>query len=325
MSVAENSKIEMWIKANEESLMNQSRSFAIPILNLDSRFKIPVMVEYNLNKTIDTIEDSEDLEPMEKIDLMQSFCECLLRDSFSSQVKYRMLEVTPEDQAFVFKNYESTIDLYNTLSDEEKILGKKWTTEMAKGMCDFLYRSIRTLKDLNDYCYYVAGTVGIYLTNLLRLKGSNITDRIFQKLGENAVSFGLFLQKLNIIRDFVEDKTVKKRSFWPESYFEKEEDPLKILNKMCHETLSNDAPGAIQYYKNLPYGNDSFEYFIRFILCSGIEYIKILKNNRSVFSKIKVKLPKTFVKNLYKKISSQTHNEFAEYCERSYSEQMTQY
>ena len=46
--------LEKSIEANEECLINQSRSFAIPILNLDDRFKIPIMVEYNLNKTIDT-------------------------------------------------------------------------------------------------------------------------------------------------------------------------------------------------------------------------------------------------------------------------------
>ena len=114
------------------------------------------------------------------------------------KVKY---EGPDSKNPFAFKHYDP----------QEKVLGKKWTTEMAEGMCDFLRRSIRTLKDLNDYCYYVAGTVGIYLTNLLRLKGNNITDKAFQRLEENAVSFGLFLQKLNIIRDFVEDNTVKNR------------------------------------------------------------------------------------------------------------------
>ena len=65
--------LEMWIKANEETLIKQSRSFSIPILNLDDRFLIPIMVEYNLNKTIDTIEDSPGLEMDEKIHLIQEF------------------------------------------------------------------------------------------------------------------------------------------------------------------------------------------------------------------------------------------------------------
>jgi farnesyl-diphosphate farnesyltransferase len=317
--------LEMWIKANEDSLIKQSRSFSIPILNLDDRFLIPIMVEYNLNKTIDTIEDSPGLKTEEKIRLIQDFCNCMKREELSSKVMSRMFEVAPEEEAYVFKNYEATINLYKTLSKQEKVLAEKWTTEMAEGMCSFLTRSIDTLKDLNDYCYYVAGTVGMYLTNILKLKGSNVTENSFKKMEHNAVSFGLFLQKLNIIRDHVEDSTNKKRGFWPQCYFEQETDRVKILNKMCHETLSNDVPGAIEYYKNIPRGNNSYDYFIRFILSSGLEYLKILKNNKSVFSSTKVKLPRTFIKRLYAGVSSQPPEVFMDYCNRLYTDEMTHF
>lgn len=320
---ADKHMLERWVKANEQSLINQSRSFYLPILNLDDRFRIPIMVEYNLNKTIDTIEDSTGLEPDEKIYLISTFCNYLERDGYSSAVLERMLEVTPEEESFVFKNYEATISLYNTLSSEEKELARRWTGEMAAGMCTFLKKTINTPNDLNEYCYYVAGTVGLYLTNLLKLKGSNVSDEIFERLSVNAVSFGLFQQKLNIIRDFVEDKISKKRSFWPRSYFEKEKDNVKILNKMCFDVLKNDIPGAIEYSGLVPPGNDSYDYFIRFILCSGIEYWKILKSERSVFSATKVKLARIFIENLYGNVSSQTREEFLNYCKRFYEEEIS--
>jgi farnesyl-diphosphate farnesyltransferase len=312
-----------WIKANEESLLSQSRSFSIPILNLDERFRIPIMVEYNLNKTIDTIEDATAIEAEEKIYLITAFSHHLERDAFSSEVQERMLEVTPPEEAFVFKNYQATINLYNTLSAEEKGLARKWTGEMAQGMCVFLKKPINTGADLNEYCYYVAGTVGLYLTNLLKLKGSNITDKIFEGLASNSVSFGLFQQKLNIIRDYVEDKTTKKRSFWPQSYFEKEKDKLKILNRMCFDVLKNDIPRAIEYFNLLPPGNDSYDHFIRFILCSGLEYWKILKNQDLVFSETKVKLPREFVENLFVHVSCQSREEFKNYCQSFYEEEIS--
>ena len=308
--------LERWVKANEQSLINQSRSFSLPILNLDARFRVPIMVEYNLNKTIDTIEDSIHLEADEKIHLIEAFCGYLDKDMYSSEVKKRMLAVTPAEEAFVFNNYEATISLYNTLPETERALAKRWTTEMAEGMCGFLKKPITTQDDLNEYCYYVAGTVGLYLTNLLKLKGSNVTESVFMKLEVNAVSFGLFQQKLNIIRDFVEDQVTKRRSFWPQTYFADETDHIKILNKMCDETLINDIPRAIEYFKDIPPGNDSYDYFLRFILCSGLEYWKILKNNKSVFSKLKVKLPRIFIKNLYAKVSSRSREEFQDYCEQ---------
>lgn len=321
--MADSPIVQEWIRASEESLVNQSRSFSLPILKLDDRFKIPIMVEYNLNKTIDTIEDSTDLEPDEKIYLITTFCQYLERDSYSSEVQKRMLEVTPLEEAFVFNNYEATISLYNNLSSEEKKLARRWTGEMAEGMCAFLKKPINTHNDLNEYCYYVAGTVGLYLTNLLRLKGSNITDQIFEKLATNCVPFGLFQQKLNIIRDYVEDKITKRRSFWPQSYFEKEKDKVKILNRMCFDVLKNDIPRAIEYFRLLPPGNDSYDYFIRFILCSGIEYWKLLKNQELVFSETKVKLPREFVQNLYAHVSSQSREDFLDYCQRFYEEEIS--
>ncbi|MEJ2024753.1 MAG: hypothetical protein P8Y00_07030, partial [Deltaproteobacteria bacterium] len=72
MPEIENTKdapLQRLIAANEEALIQQSRSFSLPILKLDGRFKTPIMVQYNLNKSIDTIEDSVVLETGEKIDL----------------------------------------------------------------------------------------------------------------------------------------------------------------------------------------------------------------------------------------------------------------
>ncbi len=320
MPEIENTKdatLQRLIAANEEALIQQSRSFSLPILKLDGRFKTPIMVQYNLNKSIDTIEDSVVLETGEKIDLIQAFCRNLLKGTWSPEIRKRMLQVTPADESFVFSNHEQIIRLYNTLSPEEQSLSKKWTLEMADGMCRFLTKAIDTPKDLNDYCYYVAGSVGLYLTALLQLKGTAVTEKRFQALRERAVSFGTFLQKLNIIRDFIEDKTDRNRTFWPRVYLEQGKNPLEILNRMTDETYQNDVPQAIDYYAHLPAGNESFEYFIRFILASGIEYLHLLKNNQSVFSKKKVKLPRTFIEDLYTKLAALSSSQFLDYCRDS--------
>ena len=89
--------------------------------------------------------------------------------------------------------------------------------------------------------------VGVHSAPLVRLRGSQVTQGTFAELERCAVRFGLFLQKLNIIRDFTEDKQEKRRSFWPRCLFEQGQTPVKILNTLCHETLRNDAPEAIAY------------------------------------------------------------------------------
>ena len=313
------------IAANEETLTRQSRSFAIPILKLDDRFRHPVMVEYNLNKTVDTIEDSEALDREEKTLFTEEFCDALEREVVPEHVRQRMLAVTPAEEAFVFQNWDATMALFRSLEADERELAKKWTAEMARGMSGFQEKRIETSADLNEYCYYVAGTVGMYLTGLLRLKGEGVSDGVCGNLEERAVHFGLFLQKLNVIRDVVEDTRVKGRSFWPQEYSRPDRDRVDVLNIMCYEALRNDLPGAIAYATGIPPGNESYDYFLRFILTSGIEYLKILKNNSSVFSRLKVKLPGVFVRQLYRQVSTLTPAEFGEYCLRVFGEESAYY
>ena len=313
------------IAADEETLTRQSRSFAIPILKLDNRFRHAVMVEYNLNKTVDTIEDSVALDRKEKAQFTEEFCDALEREVVPEDVRERMLAVTPAAESFVFENWDATMALFRSLGPGERELAKKWTAEMARGMSGFQEKRIETGADLNDYCYYVAGTVGMYLTGLLRLKGEGVTDGLCENLQEKAVHFGLFLQKLNVIRDVVEDTRVRGRSFWPREYSRPDRDRLDVLNTMCYEALKNNLPGAIDYATRIPPGNESYEYFLRFILSSGMEYLRILKNNPSVFSRLKVKLSGIFVRQLYRQVSALTLAEFGQYCDRLFNEESAYY
>lgn len=298
------------MQANEETLLKQSRSFAIPILHLEERFRTPIMVQYNLNKTIDTIEDNPHLSVEDKIQWIHRFCEALLQGKSDPQLQTTLTAVTPVDESYVFSNYPATIALYNQLSQAERHLAHTWTEEMADGMCRFLKKDIITMQDLNQYCYYVAGSVGIYLTRLLQLKGDDIKPHDNQQWEDNAVHFGLFLQKLNVIRDYKEDLYDKQRSFWPREFAESGLDKLEQLNHLCEETVRHDVPAAIQYCCDLPAGNASYDYFIRFILRSGLEYMKLLYNNERVFAAHKVKLPRFLIQHLYRRVARQTRETF---------------
>lgn len=64
-----------------------------------------------------------------------------------------------------------------------------------------------------QYCHYVAGLVGVGLSQLF--SASLLEDPEVGRDTELANSMGLFLQKTNIIRDYLEDQQ-DGRSFWPE-------------------------------------------------------------------------------------------------------------
>jgi farnesyl-diphosphate farnesyltransferase len=312
------------ISINAESLKKQSRSFAIPILNMDLYLQKPIMAEYNLNKTIDTIEDSLNLNVEEKAELIDEFCKYLSQGAMSNYVKDKMISITPEEEQFVFKNYAATINLYNSLSLAERELALSKTIEMADGMKKFLNMPINTMSELNEYCYYVAGTVGQYLVELIQIHHKYEKELLHKQL-QQALGFGRFLQKLNIIRDFHEDEQKNQGTFWPKQILENHQDKIYSLNYLCHNTLSEDAELAINFFEDLPEFNKSFDAFIKFILMSGLEYIKILKNNNKVFSKYKVKLSKLVITSLYKKIYSTNKKNYITDCRKLLIKELDSY
>ncbi|XWS40092.1 hypothetical protein CRYUN_Cryun18bG0110500 [Craigia yunnanensis] len=83
---------------------------------------------------------------------------------------------------------------------------------MGAGMAKFICKEVETVDGYDEYCHYVAGLVGLGLTKLFHAYGSE--DLAPDSLSN---SMGLFLQKTNIIRDYLEDinEIPKSRMFWP--------------------------------------------------------------------------------------------------------------
>jgi phytoene/squalene synthetase len=78
---------------------------------------------------------------------------------------------------------------------------------MSRGMQGFMSKGplrLTSLKKVNLYCYFVAGLVGKLLTQLFLLYKPQFSPS--KSLKKNALHFGLFLQKVNILKDQIEDE-----------------------------------------------------------------------------------------------------------------------
>lgn len=79
----------------------------------------------------------------------------------------------------------------------------------GKGMAKFAGSSIVSIESTtqyNEYCHYVAGLVGIGLSDLFLLSElEDFGETSKEEVKHKANSMGLFLQKTNIIRDYLED------------------------------------------------------------------------------------------------------------------------
>ncbi|KAL5974114.1 squalene synthetase-like protein [Asimina triloba] len=99
------------------------------------------------------------------------------------------------------------------------------TKRMGAGMAKFICKEVETVDDYNEYCHYVAGLVGLGLSELFHASG--LEDMAPECLSN---SMGLFLQKTNIIRDYLEDinEIPKSRMFWPRQIWNKYADKLEV-------------------------------------------------------------------------------------------------
>ncbi len=191
-----------------------SRTFALCIRLLPPDLQRSVMVAYLLCRIADTIEDAEDLPAGDKRALLQRFSDNLgtpegdvgyLRAAFSGNG-------TAEDD--LCHSADRVLRSFGRLDRDEQEAIRPWVEEMCTGMIEFSREpvaagdampSLERIEDLDQYCYYVAGTVGHLLTALFGLKlGRRDRDRIPQ-LEAYATSFGLGLQLTNIIKDAAKD------------------------------------------------------------------------------------------------------------------------
>lgn len=113
---------------------------------------------------------------------------------------------------------------FNKIKEEYRVIIKDITKRMGNGMADYVKNAdhnangVKTIKDYELYCHYVAGLVGEGLTRLF-VEAKLANPALLQR-PELMESMGQFLQQTNIIRDIREDHE-DKRYFWPKEVWSK--------------------------------------------------------------------------------------------------------
>ena len=156
-------------------------------------------------------------------------------------------------------------------------------------------KKVDTLDDYNLYTHYVAGLVGIGLTGLFVQSG--LEDQDLANQDDLANRMGLFLQKTNILKDYLEDLD-QGRLFWPkevwELYVHKGEDisafadpknidsSLACLNHLCVDALEL-VPDCLLYLSKLK--NPTVFQFAAIPQLMAIASLVHFYNNPALFKK----------------------------------------
>ncbi|QPG76897.1 hypothetical protein FOA43_004291 [Brettanomyces nanus] len=210
-------------------LKQTSRSFASVILELDQELREPIMIFYLVLRALDTIEDDMTIDAKIKIALLEDFHNNLKKTGWTFDGND-----PSENDRVVLQKFDKILIEYHKLKAPYQDIIKDITRQMGAGMAkyiqdqDFNVDGVKSIKDYNLYCHYVAGLVGEGLTKLS--VAANFCDPSLEARMYLSESMGVFLQKTNIIRDFKEDMD-DGRAFWPQEIWGKYAKKLSDFEK----------------------------------------------------------------------------------------------
>ncbi|KAK9165376.1 hypothetical protein Scep_000567 [Stephania cephalantha] len=196
-----------------------SRSFALVIQQLGPDLRNAVCIFYLVLRALDTVEDDTSIPSDVKVPILEGF--------------HRHIYDPNWHFSCGTKDYKVLMDRFHDLSIAFLELGRGYqeaiadiTKRMGAGMAKFILKEVETVEEYDEYCHYVAGLVGLGLSKLFH--ASELEDLAPDSLSN---SMGLFLQKTNIIRDYLEDinEIPKSRMFWPREIWSKYADKLEDL------------------------------------------------------------------------------------------------
>ncbi|MBU0437909.1 phytoene/squalene synthase family protein [Staphylococcus succinus] len=191
-------------------LKETSRTFYIPITFLEKELKHTVVCGYLVMRAIDEIEDHEEVENDVKYTILMQVSD-LLKKPFDETEYFRILgpikemmpEVTVRLGDWLDACPSSTLPIVTDASSEMAFGMAKW----AKANWE-----VHTREDLDDYTYYVAGLVGVMLSELWEFCAGIKTDR------DLAIGYGRGLQAVNILRNEKEDLEERGVNFVPDGW-----------------------------------------------------------------------------------------------------------
>ncbi len=196
----------------QELLPKVSRSFALAIDALPAPSRDYICVAYLLCRIVDTIEDHPALA--NKDEYYDLFDSCIQNIDQWQSINIAPLQKLAPPQSWddeLMRGCASVFAHFESFPTPIKDILKRNILEMSFGMRSYTARSghgaivLANDADLDRYCYYVAGTVGNLLTEVFAHE-AHITDEIWlARQKERGYHFALGLQKVNMIKDVVQD------------------------------------------------------------------------------------------------------------------------
>lgn len=291
-----------------------SRTFALTIPQLPEKLYPAVANAYLLCRIVDTIEDEVSLTAEQKKRFCGEFIQIVKTGNgaqgFADELAPLLSEQTIPAEHSLIHLIPRVIAITHSL-DKAQIEALACCVEtMANGMPIYqaldLHAGLKTMKDMDNYCYYVAGCVGEMLAKLFCHYSPQI-DAHREELLKLSVSFGQGLQMTNILKDIWDD--AKRGVCWlpqdiftetgfelaeltPETNDARFREGLEHLISIAHGHLQN----ALLYTQLLPQHETGIRNFCLWALGMAVLTLKKIKQNLSFNESSQVKISRNSVK-----------------------------
>jgi phytoene/squalene synthetase len=281
--------------------LNQvSRSFAFCIRELREPLRAEIGLAYLLLRVLDTVEDSPFPGVHEKIEKISEFNEFILsaKPSAEAQAWAKSLPdtMTLTERELMTDAHLLFADLHSLPAADLRIQ-QDVILSMARGMAYYLRQSgdvnalrLKSLTEANRYCFFVAGVVGELLTRTLAEHNSSFQADDASIL--RAHQFGLFLQKINVLKDQLDDEKVG-RFLVPDQ-------------AAMWASLEGDAQGAIDYILSLPIEERGYRLFCSWSLFLGLASVPFIK--RTWARRLLDKIPRSATEQVLTQVTNVIDN-----------------
>jgi len=299
-----------------------SRTFAPTIRMLPGRLETPVTAAYLLCRIADTVEDNRFISVELKKEMLGWFVltfDPRQRDEalalFLKHVHFLGFQNADDELTF---NLPTVLRVFDSFSNPVRHHISRWVIEMSRGMQKYAQSSrrlkfsfLQNMQELDEYMYYVAGTVGYLLTGLFSHYSQKITPVLKKRLELLAESFGKGLQLVNIIRDmsgdlrrgqsYIPDELLLKYKLTRQSVFEHHNEYLAV---QMFEELIERALGyldkAIDYILLIPKEEGRIRLFCILPVFWAMRTLqKIRENTQALLNPEKVKIPRSVIRREY--------------------------
>lgn len=279
-----------------ELLRISSRTFAIGIERLPRELSNATTIAYLLLRVSDYLEDNEEMNPDEKIRLLNLWISVLHKEATVAELTNHLSEVkkdTPD--AVVAKQAQYIIEQLHALPIVLQEIIINHVIKSTQGMARWTKTGpkVENEADLDDYMFEVAGRVGYLVTQLFAWHSDEVRKKE-EKIMPLAREFGLGLQTVNIIRglredfdrgwvyvpsNFLSEVGISSRELFDPSHRQKALKVLDLLTNKAERHLKN----ALEYVKFLPWWEHGIRIGCILPLLFAIRTLSLSRRNTKVF------------------------------------------